>query len=149
MMNYTLNKLIDLAPYPVRSKLILQYTGYFRYTNDGNSITYRDTGFMPTISINSAESNPIQICTLVHEIGHALHYRRKCKCYTQNSRYLKELHATRFELRFLLRYKLYAALEYAMESYIQSVHSSPIYQQVSDQIKTEKIWQKVIDYLDS
>lgn len=151
-MNRTLKKLVILAPYDVWFEPTKPgMSGWFSWGNSGDTVPYCNykKDFKPSITIDKNDESAKQVCTLVHEIGHAKHYQRKCKCYIQNNRYLRELHATRFELRFLLRYKLKSALKYAISTYqsFNIMFMPELHQQVAEQIRTEKIWQKALDFV--
>ncbi|MCK5607948.1 hypothetical protein KAR91_39070 [Candidatus Pacearchaeota archaeon] len=89
-----------------------------------------------------------RIAVLTHEIGHALHYKRKCRCFFLHNDFLCEYHAHRFAMRFMLRYRLKGALRYTFNCMKRewSTFGYP-YDRVTARLQQEKIWQRCRDYL--
>lgn len=95
-------------------------------------------------------TQPERISVLLHEIGHAIHYRRNCKCYKNNDYTLQEYHAEKFALRFLLRYKLTGALRWNVHDFEHNLYKyDPICQDVFAQLQQDEIWHKCKKYLTS
>ena len=137
------DKLIQISPYPVKIEhLPFRYSGGFWYGSSNGHVPYQEKDFNPYIAISPLIKLPtFQIATLVHEIGHAIHYKRHCVCYTTH-RELAEYHAELFALRFLLRYKLKGALRIKIK-YIKKYACSNI---LSGLFKM-KIWKRCLEYL--
>lgn len=150
-MSTQFDRLVKISPYPVSMGLIpLGYAGVFRWGNAGDRQPYAGADFKPSIQISRRIiSRQKKVATLLHEIGHAIHYRRHCRCYTDHSDYfLTEYHAQRFALRYMLRYKLKGALRYEIEDMKRDQHQySKQWQAVIKQLMQEKIWEKCENYL--
>lgn len=154
-MGYTLNmktsyynQVKQLSPYPVdENNTDSRYMGSFWWGKTGDNRPYADKNFKPYISISPLiKRDADKTATLVHELGHALHYRRHCKCYTTNNSELRELHAYRFTMRFMLRYKMRAALRSEIK-WLRSKSLHGFYLDASRQLQTEKIWFKCLEFL--
>lgn len=132
------NQLERIAPYPV--------VNYEENPKYGGRFVYGDK---PVIKIAPYMKTPaIRVAILVHEIGHAIHYKRGCKCMDEWE--LSELHAHRFALRFMLRYKFVTALRYTIRHTINGMPHFPRYYVTAfEQLQTEKIWQKCLDFLEN
>ena len=133
-MNYI--KLIALSPYPIYTEIFIAYAGAF----DCKDLY---------IQLNDNLSNVERYTVLLHELTHARHYKRKCICYRKSNCYLRELHAYRFQLRFALRYEMKAILEYTYyHMTCKYVSNYPIaHQKAIGEIKKQKIWKKLKNYL--
>lgn len=144
-------RLVQLSPYPVYiTSVPFRFSGCFWYGDGSGMQPYEKPDFRPHIDISPFCTQNDEICTLVHEIGHAIHYRRHCKCYCTDDIYLRELHAYRFSLRFMLRYKMMGALRYEHNCIKNhAIKHSQVYQDVFAKIKTEKIWKKIENFFGS
>lgn len=137
------DRLVRLSPYLVNinsTPLNYGYTGMF---------THKKAEYHPHIDIsNQITLQSEKTATLLHEIGHAIHYRRHCKCYQTDDRVLKEYHAQKFALRFMLRYKLTGALRWDIQNWEYNAHTySEVYQKAFAQLQQDKIWHKCKNYL--
>lgn len=102
---------------------------------------------LPAIQISpSAKNSALRTATLIHEIGHALHYKRGCKCFINKDRVLQELHADRFGLHFMLQHKFVMPLRFTIQHIKKRVYI-PIYNDAANQLQKEKIWNKCLDFL--
>lgn len=128
------NQLKQLSPYPISNFLDS------RFVYGGKS---------PVIMISTLVKNPaIKTAMLAHEIGHAIHYKRNCKCFINNDQVLIELHAHRFALHFMLRYKFIGALHYCILYTKNNMSHFPRHYVVAfEQLQTEKIWDKCLKFL--
>ena len=83
---------------------------------------------------------------LAHEIGHALCHKRHCNCFINGDKALRELHAMRFSLRFMLRYKLTAALRQEIKS-LSGKYKNDHFRKATKLIKKEKIWRESLRFI--
>ena len=145
----TYEELKRLSPCPINKNVptSVGYNGEFWWGKIGDIRPYDSPDFEPFITIATFITNPAKrISVLVHEIGHALHHRRHCKCFTDVNRgVLVELHAMRFALRFMLRYRLTDALRQEIDA-LSGTHNEP-YATAANLIKKEKIWNRCLDFL--
>lgn len=151
-MSIQFDRLIKLSPYPVEERSLLMATGGFLWKFEDDTGAYQHKDFTPSIIINADVGCKAKKWALIHELGHAIHYRRRCKCFrnwrTTEDDYLCELHAERFALRFTLRYKLKGVLQYVMEDCKNNLwRYGPVYWRVYSQLRSERIWQRCKEYL--
>lgn len=144
------DRLVAISPYPVRKRsTIMMYSGVFWWGEIGDTKPYQSKDFTPMIDIDITQKpNARLISTLIHEIGHAIHYKRHCRCYIEHDNFLAEYHAERFALRFMLRYKLKAALRYEINDMMCHINKYSVqWQHIIERLQQDKIWRKCIDYL--
>jgi len=146
--------IIKLSPYLVKIKYLGWYRGSFVWANSHSDKPYQNKDFQPHIKIDKRIMDEnMKIATLVHEIGHAVHYDKHCKCYAKYTGrkrvYMAELHAYRFTLQFLLRHKLFDALRYEYEDMNSLSPNYPEHYKAIAKIKTEKLWERVEKILDN
>ncbi len=136
-------KIAMLSPYPIYDRSFVSIYGRFCHSND-------DIDYMPHIELDKNITGAKKLTVLIHELTHARHYKRNCKCYRENDYYLKELHAYQFGLRFAIRYKMMAILKclYHHMTCKEIVNYPQGHQKAITQLKTEKIWKKVENLLD-
>lgn len=142
------HSIIGLSPYPITRA----YTGSGAFCwGTGLGIwPYQQIDFEPYIEIPDCLPDADCVAILLHEIGHALCFRKHCRCFAVgDNRYLRELHAYRFALRYMVRYKLIDALQHEYDNMVFGFYEYlPIYQKAVRQIKREKIWQEIEKILD-
>lgn len=140
-MMLTIKRLKKLSPYKIYYR-DLQWAGCFAYC--------KEILLQPFIEIDNALPRELRYATLLHELAHARHYKRNCRCYREDNRALKEFHAERFTFRYLLRYKYTKALKLAYE---QTLETWPTYDEDYNKafrmLEKDKIWKKVQNYLTS
>lgn len=146
----TYEKLVKLLPYPVKIEYGGMYSaGAFVW---GDGIHHRPyCGFEPYVQVNPSLSKIERMVVLIHELGHAICHREHCKCYTEydgKNKYLPELHAYRFFLKFTLKHKMTDILRHEYDIMDMRTDYPALYQEVVDQIKTERIWRKATKYLE-
>lgn len=144
--------IIKLSPYPVKMEHIGSWAGWFSW-GDGTHEIYQHPNYKPYIKIDECLDSVERMAVLIHEVGHAIHYQRHCKCMCEHNehkrQYLVELHAYRFALRFMIKHNLLDALQYEYDKMIESTDFLPsAYCRVFKKIKTEELWQKVKKTLD-
>ena len=132
------NRIARLSPCPVSICNIRPSCFYWGSYGEQQRIEIED----------SIKSQPERVTVLLHEIGHAIHYRRHCKCFTNDSYYLQEYHAEKFALQFMLRYKLTGALRWNVHDFEHNLDRYPlICKKVFAQLQQDKIWHKCKKYL--
>ena len=90
------------------------------------------------------------IAILAHEIAHALHDVKDCKCMKNSDHTEREIHAHKDSLRFLLKHKQKKALKWLVERIKE--HTAGNYyhdeaQPAAKHIMKLKLWQKCLDYV--
>jgi len=104
----------------------------------------------PFIEIDNNLENHQKIATLIHEISHAICSGKNCKCvkiYEKNPA-LAEIHAYKYELKWLLKHKQKGALKYEIEQIeLHIKNRSDHYVEAAKHIMKLKLWQKCLDYV--
>ena len=142
-----LEMLKQLSPVPIEFVDEMECWGYSgMYWGETSSIGH------PYIEISNGLENHQKIATLIHEIGHALCDEKKCQCvktYKENPK-LAEIHAYKYELKWLLEHKQKRALKYEMEC-IESCVECRLdhYVVATKHIMELKLWQKCLDYVNN
>jgi hypothetical protein len=149
----TYDKLIkQFAPYPVVPCSHWYWYGAFEWAEGTNLRPYTNPNFVPSIQITMSLDEHERIAVFAHELGHAVHYRDHCECYTKydgHDRFLAEIHAYRFGLKFMLKHELTDALRYEYDCMKKGYYSMEAsYKKVIDKIRTERIWREVKRYLE-
>lgn len=148
-----IKQIIKLSPYPVKIEYIGYYDGFFEWANAGDDRPYQNKDFQPHIKVDKALSGARQLAVLIHELGHAIHYKKHCRCYTKYdgyNRHLAELHAYQYALQFMIKHKLLDALQYEYDHIIRlEKHQEVLYRNVSKKIQTKRIWKKAKKILDN
>lgn len=133
------DKLVEMSPYPVEIVLSGHYIGSFHWRGSACGC--------PHVELYDALKGANRNAVLIHEIGHAIHHKRNCVCFTKQNeddrRFLSELHAFRFGLKFMIKHKMFDELWYDYNLINSEKHSELVYAKVFQQIKKERIWCKV------
>lgn len=145
-------QLIKLSPYPVIIKHNFGYYGVLRW-GDGTFGKPYTRPYKPRIEMGEDLSDIEYQATLIHEIGHAIHHKKHCKCFTEqdnNKRwYLSELHAVRYALQFMIKHEMINALRFEYGLIKGGMFGcQEYYQKMCVKIKKEKLWQEIKRALD-
>jgi hypothetical protein len=136
--------LLQFSPYPVKEIAAnpLIHTGTF--THDSKEAYIQITSSLPEYK---------KLASLAHELGHARHFKRHCKCYWDDedaiqSFIIKELHAMKFELAVLLHLKARRSLKWVMREYsCLSDYSNKATQIVLRKLYQTKIYFKCKEFI--
>jgi len=137
-----------LSPVPIEFVDEMEIPGYdgMFWGNEVSSIGH------PYIEIDNNLENYQKIATLIHEIGHALCGEKKCQCvktYEENPK-LAEIHAYKYELKWLLEHKQKKALKYEMEGIKSFIENRPDhYAEAAKHIMKLKLWQKCLNFVNN
>lgn len=142
-----IKSLIHLSPVPIyfmETMRISDFCGTFwkGTKNDGDG--------KPYIEIHAKLEDYQKIAILAHEIGHAKCYEKNCKCMKNSDHTEREIHATKFELRWLLKCKQKNSLRWEMNDIIKQVNGCTLrlyYLKAAKHIMKLKLWQKCLDYV--
>lgn len=142
-----IKNLIHLSPVPVYFMDVMSisdFCGIFWQgkKHDGDGHAY--------IEISTELENYQKISTLVHEIGHAKCYEKNCKCMKNSDHAKREIHALKFQLRWLLKYKQKGGLKWEMDSLIKQANGQACrtyYVKAAKHIMKLKLWQKCLDFI--
>lgn len=110
----------------------------------------KDCSGKPYIEIDNSLTDSQTITTLIHETGHALCDSKGCKCMSNPDHTEREIHANKFVLRQLMKYKLKKELKEEMERIEQQVIGNTIYvyyEHAAKHTMKLKLWQKCLDYI--
>ena len=136
-----------LSPVPIEFVDEMQCWGY-----DG-MFWYKDSTLgHPYIEILDSLEKDDKIATLIHEIAHAVCHEKNCEClkiYKKNP-VLTEIHAYKYELKWLLKHKQKRALKNEIkriESYIE--YRSDHYVDVAKHLMKLKLWQKCLNFVNN
>lgn len=139
-MKTIVKKLVELSPYDVCFETIVDFpfAGLFDHCEYYSP--------KPKIIIDIGKIRGNFLAVLLHELGHARHYKRKCKCYRPRNRVLAELHAYKFELRALLYFNETKELKKELSDIKEDYPcSSSTYCQTYDKLFKTKLWQRCWD----
>lgn len=145
-----IEQLIQLSPVPVKfiadnimsSKFINIVTfGRYIYSN-GKSFDVT----IPRIEILNSLNYHKKIGTLLHEIGHAKCDEKNCKCITSNDSAESEIHAYKYTLEQLLKYKLKKSLKQEIHHIKNQLERDDFYGRAAKHIMKLKLWQECLAY---
>ena len=143
----TINELKRLSPVPITFVDVMRnenFCGVFCHGKefDGDGKAY--------IEISNGLEHYQKIATSIHEIGHAKCYEKNCKCMRNPDHTEREIHAVKFQLRWLLKYKQKEGLKWETDSIIRQANghaSYGYYIKAAKHIMKLKLWQKCLNYL--
>ena len=115
------------------------------YCNENESMN-----LLKRIEIDKTLKPHENIAILAHEIAHALHDVKNCKCMKNPDYVEREIHAHKDSLRFLLKHKQKKALKWLIKI-IREHSNEGCYnneaQPAAKHIMKLKLWQKCLDYV--
>lgn len=138
-------QLISLSPVPIKFVDIMinpNWSGV--YFDNTHSSGYRHIEIRDDLTDNQ------KIGVLIHEIGHAICNEKSCRC-MQNPDHLKrEIHASKFVLLQLLKYKQKEILKNEMECLTRQANGNSNYEyyiKAAKHVMKLKLWQKCLNYV--
>lgn len=142
-MNMLIEQLIQLSPVPVEFTDTMSVFA-------GTYWSIEDCSDKPRIEIANDLTNSQKTTTLIHEIGHALCDNKSCECMKNPDHTKREIHANKFTLSRLMKYKLKEGLKEEMERITQQADgltSHVYYTDAAQHVMKLKLWQKCLDYV--
>ena len=140
-----LKELEQLSPVPVTTTTIEHPDdlGVFYWGNSKAPFSGR------RIEISNRLSQSQHIAVMAHEVGHALCYDKRCKCFDNPNIVERETHAHKYALKFLLKHEQKKALKWMIEDIKErSNHDNHIFRMALKHIMKLKLWQKCLDYIE-
>ena len=141
-----INELKRLSPVPVSFMDVMTHR---QFSGAYYSIKY--CSGKPCIEIRKDLTNGQKIITLIHEVGHALCDSEGCKCMSNPDHTQREIHANKFVLRRLMKYKLKKEIKVEMvqiEKQANGLTNYIYYKTAAKHIMKLKLWQKCLNYLE-
>jgi len=146
-----LKELEKLSPYPIN------YVNKWRYEH--GAFFPKFSTFYCRIEINKDLSEDVKLATLAHEVGHALCYKKGCKCMEYahelgthiSSKYtMTEYHANKFAIKFLLENKQKEALKDIIKVILEDSQDyfNGAHQKACKKIMKLKLWKKALDFVE-
>lgn len=142
-----IEQLIQLSPVPIKFINLVNNSSYWAgaYFKINESVTGK-----AYIEILNKLDNYQKIITLTHEIAHANCDTKGCKCMKNPDYTEREIHANKFTLSWLLKYKQKEALKQEMKSLTAQANGYSKYEhyvKAAKHIMKLKLWQKCLDYV--
>lgn len=142
-----LTKLKRLSPVPIIFMDIMSISDFCGIFWKGKKF---DGDGKPYIEIFNELENYQKIATLAHEIGHANCYEKNCKCMRNLDHTEREIHAMKFQLRWLLKHEQKDSLKWETDHIIKQANGSVsrlYYLKAAKHIMKLKLWQECLNYI--
>ena len=139
-----LEELLNLSP----CKVLFTRHCYYNYGAYWDKTKAKHL-FNPTIEIQKDLKEHEKLAVLVHEIAHANCDKNNCICWTTEDNVLREYHAYKYSLEWLLKNNCPEALKFTIKSIKSNSEIQDFEQhtQAAQRIVKLKLWQKCLDFI--
>lgn len=140
-----IEQLIQLSPVPVEFVDTLNNSHFA-----GAYYHAKEYAGKPRIKIVNELDNNEKMVTLIHEIAHAKCDAKGCKCMKNPDRTVREYHANKFTLTWLLKHKQKELLKQEMDVIIGQANGLSNYEyyvEAAKHIMKLKLWHKCLNYI--
>jgi hypothetical protein len=136
----TVKNLIQLSPVPINFiTLFFGFCGEYCYRGPY-------TGH-PHINIDNSLQEHESLAVLAHEIGHAICGAKNCYCLKNPDRAIREFHAHKWSLKWMLKNKQAIALRWELQCIKGTLKRNDYYHDAAKQIKKTRLWRKCVKYV--
>ena len=108
---------------------------------------FSGTGERIEVSENLQQSQRIAI--LSHEVGHALCFEKKCKCFENSDIAKREIHAHKYSLRFLLKHEQKESLKWLINDIEERSAKYDLWEKILKHLIKSKLWQKCLNFVNN
>lgn len=143
-----IDKLIKLSPVPVEftDTIEIGYAGTFwhkKYDCERPPLP----NHIPYIEIKDDLETSEKISALIHEISHAKCHEKNCDCVESPDYTKREIHAFKFQLKWLLKHKQKESLKDAMAVIKEGLNRHDHYLKAAKHIMKLKLWKKCVEFI--